>query len=155
MMRYIIGIDPGSKGAVAVLTWEGRVVEVFDIPQASGVPDCQEFLKRLSRYSNRAVAVLEKARPSKGARSMFLYGMFYGAILAVLAANRIGIYEVTAERWKRVMVPTNGKKVSDAERKRLAVLKAKAMHPEVAELLRTHHRAEALLIAEYYRHNGR
>ena len=31
-MNYIIGIDPGASGAVAILDHEGQLIEVWDIP---------------------------------------------------------------------------------------------------------------------------
>lgn len=150
-----IGVDPGKKGAMAML----YVNEKGSIEPNVSPWDDERFVKWL--LGIRAVAMengehifaaVEKvgARPGQGTVSMFSFGQSYGFILGVLAALGIGCQLVPPGAWKREFGLLNADK-------RQSVKVCKRLFPGV-NLLPTEKcrkesdgMAEALLIAEYAR----
>lgn len=145
----VIGIDPGKRGGIAVLSLIGEVLR----------------LERMPENLNRLIEVLESERegllrvfferqqpmPKQGVLSMFNLGKHYGEIRGVLVAMNISFEEVVIQRWKREF-GLNGRGLKSKERKKKAVEKVCELFPEVRESVERHDGlAEALLIAEYGR----
>ena len=140
-MTYI-GIDPGKKGAMAIIRGPGDYTLVsFDI---------EAYSRELLRVDG-AVCALERvgAMPGQGVTSMFSFGENYGFIQGLLTANAIPYELVTPQRWKKAFEVTGDKNSSVAVAKRL--------FPGVSLLRTVNSRkdddgmAEALLLAEYAR----
>lgn len=112
-MSYIIGIDPGNKGAVAILTAAGELVEVWDMPtlevkvgKATKTRISPELLaQELRNWDDVKVACMEAvaSSPQMGVASAFAFGEGFGIVKGVLAALGIPLTLVPPARWKRDM----------------------------------------------------
>lgn len=147
-----IGIDPGKSGAIALISSNGRNIEVApfdpivyvkalkrvsDVGKAVGVQSCKCCLEHVS------------AMPKQGVTSMFNFGQNFGWIQGMLDSFGISYELVKPAKWKKEFSVTADKNSSIAVCKRL--------FPDVS-LKRTERcvkdddgMAEALLMAEYAR----
>ena len=94
-MSVVIGIDPGKKGAIAVLCDDIAYTSLYDK---------DEYLAVLSAYRREAtICAIEKvhAMPKQGSVSMFNFGQNYGWIKGVLSAYGIPFQEVAPQTWKK------------------------------------------------------
>jgi len=157
---FVIGIDPGATGAVAILNKDGGLVDVFDMPSLDMLIGGKnkrrvvpELLAAELRFYDKpgTVGVVEQvsARPGQGVASMFAFGQAYGQVLGVLAGMSIPTTTVTSAVWKRDLKMTSFK---DAAR-----LKAAQTWPLAAKQFARNKddgRAEASLIALWFqKHN--
>ena len=96
-MTYI-GLDPGKKGAMAIIesTPDG-IGEVKIIPF-----DPSDYISALKSYSG-AVACIEDvhALRGNGITSSFVFGKTYGWLLGVLDALGVSYQAVSVQKWKR------------------------------------------------------
>jgi Holliday junction resolvasome RuvABC endonuclease subunit len=154
-MKYILGVDPGIHGAVAVLTQDGQLVEVFDMPtmevkvgKATKNRISPELLvaelRGRAEYTAAAYIEAVSASPQMGVTSSFAFGEALGIIKGVLAAMNIPVRMVPPAKWKRDMNLNASKDGSRA--------KAIALWPaQAAEFKRVRDdgRAESALIAAW------
>lgn len=158
-MSFIIGVDPGASGAIAILEDNGQLVQVFDMPsvelQVRGKAKrrvAPEMLASELRLYNvqGTVAVVEQvsAMPGQGVSSMFAFGQAYGLVLGVLAGLWIPTSTVTPSAWKKALKLNTGK---DAARAKAAQL----WPAQASEFKRVKDdgRAEAALIAHWGLHH--
>jgi crossover junction endodeoxyribonuclease RuvC len=154
-VSYVIGIDPGISGAIAVFDWYTKsLVEVVDMPTLE--VDSGKTKKRhisavslanhLTLFSNAHV-VTEKvgAMPGQGVVSMWNFGRSAGIIEGVVAALRMPHTYVTPQTWTKGVGRAAGK---DASR-----MRAMELFPTRAELFKRAKddgRADAALIAYWY-----
>ncbi|MBQ1805433.1 MAG: hypothetical protein II010_05975 [Oscillospiraceae bacterium] len=141
-MTYV-GIDPGAKGAFAIL--DVGTVDVLPL-------DMEEFtaaMRRLDPKHTRVVLEHVSAMPGQGVVSMFTFGAGWGRIMGVLDALRIPYELVRPQKWKKTFSVTSDKNSS--------IEVAKRLFPGI-DLHRTERSrkdddglAEALLMAEYAR----
>lgn len=94
-MTYI-GIDPGKKGAVAVIHEDGEV-EVCPMENVM----LSLILKALSKIPTRCCLEKVHAMPGQGVTSMFNFGVSYGYLKGLLDAYNISYQEIPPERWKK------------------------------------------------------
>jgi crossover junction endodeoxyribonuclease RuvC len=148
-----IGIDPGLRsGAYAALDHHGGYLEAGDIPQEGdriSAKDFKEVLMRLLPKGDTMEVCIELVytRPGQGSVSTGRFLRATGAIEAVcsLTATTPVMY-VTPKEWK--------KHYGLSANKGDSVILAKRLWPEAAQHLKRvkdHGRAEALLIAEFWR----
>lgn len=139
-----IGIDPGKKGAIAIIYEDGAAeVAPMDAAHYRTILACVD--------EHTTVCALERvsARPGQGVVSMFSFGESYGYLQGLLDAYQIPYELVTPQRWKKAFEVTGDKNSSIAVAKRL--------FPGVSLLRTVNSRkdddgmAEALLLAEYAR----
>ncbi len=143
-----IGIDPGKKGALAVIDTEAPA-PVIAVPfSESG------YLAELRGIDpGKSIVALEKvaAMPGQGVTSMFNFGCGYGWLQGILEALRFPYELVPPQRWKRAFGVTSDKHTS--------IRAAQRLFPGVSLLASPRCRiendgmAEALLLAEYARRN--
>lgn len=150
-MSYVMGIDPGNKGAVAILTAEGELVEVWDMPtlevkvgKATKTRISAQLLAHeLRNWDNVLRCHMEavSSSPQMGVSSAFAFGEGFGVVKGVLAALQIPLVLVPPAKWKRDMGLNQSKDGSRA--------KAIAKWPRHAgefKLVKHDGRAEAALI---------
>jgi crossover junction endodeoxyribonuclease RuvC len=156
-MSFIIGIDPGASGAVAILERSGRLVQVFDMPAVEVVVGGKakrrvspEMLAAELRLYNVAdtIAIVEQvsAMPGQGVSSMFAFGEAFGLVKGVLAGLAIPVQTVTPGKWKKALQLNAGKDASRA--------KAAALWPDQAgefKRVKDDGKAESALIAYWGR----
>ncbi len=161
-MTTFIGIDPGFKGAIAIIHKDG--VKVIDSPTLTvGTKrdyHIHEMIQILDPYTTQEgfginiQAAIEKVHaipPPASRASAFTFGKGFGIWLGILAALWIPCEQVTPQRWQKEMMDgmQKGKDASRAQ--------AMALFPAIAEELKRKAddgRADALLIAEWRRRQG-
>ena len=143
MKTWIVGVDPGKTGGVAVLdTVFPSESAVYDMPMLGPEPDSRE-LARLMSGAFLVVIEFQGAMPKQGVSSTFSLGMQYGKILAVADLSGARILRPRPAEWKRGM-SLIGKEKDDSR------AEAIRQFPQLAGMLSRkmdHGRAEALLIA--------
>lgn len=150
-MKYVIGIDPGSSGATAILDHEGNLIEVWDIPTVeikSGKTvkkriSPEMFAAELRNWQDAAHCYTEKvsAMPGQGVSSMFQFGESLGIIRGIMAGMAIPTTLVPPATWKRDMKLPIGKEWS---RQRAAQMWPK--HAREFARVKDDGRAEAALL---------
>lgn len=149
---FFIGIDPGLKGAIAVLDDTGNVIDLWDMPvmaKSKGKKTVKNQVNAgalcdlLLPYMNNAVTIERvSAMPGQGVSSVFSFGDTVGAIRGVCCALKMRLQYVTASSWKKHYgLPAD---------KELARAKAIELYPS-AHLphKKDADKAEAILIARY------
>lgn len=142
-----IGIDPGKKGALAVIDTEA--------PAPFAVPFSERGYLDVLRDTDpgKSIVALEKvaAMPGQGVTSMFNFGCGFGWTQGILEALRFPYELVPPQRWKKAFGVTSDKHTS--------IRAAQRLFPGVSLLASPRCRiendgmAEALLLAEYARRN--
>lgn len=157
-MSFIIGIDPGAGGAVAILERTGELVQVFDMPSVEVVvggkakkrvsPEMLAAELRLYNVSG-TVAIIEQvgAMPGQGVSSMFAFGEAFGLAKGVLAGMMIPFQTITPSKWKKAHNLNAGK---DAARAKAAALFP--AHAGEFKRVKDDGKAEAALIAHWGLH---
>ena len=154
--NIFIGIDPGKKGAIAVIN-NLNCLSLIDCPLINNkinnkkdinIKEIKEKLEEFEPITTNTkwFAVIEKAQamPGQGVTSMFNYGKGYGIYLGILTTLGIPFCEIRPQVWKKEFNLIKQDKAA-------SVAKARELYPQMAsKLLKTKDgRAEALLIAEY------
>jgi crossover junction endodeoxyribonuclease RuvC len=146
----LIGVDPGLSGALAILSADGTVELVSDLPivrdRSLAWVDGNELQSIIlgALQGRPAAALVERvsSMPAQGIASAFQFGVGFGSILSVLQALHIRIELVTPAVWKRSLGLSKDKHAS--------LHKARLLFPSAELHLAKHDgRAEALLIAHY------
>lgn len=157
-MNFVIGVDPGASGAVAILDRDGDLVHVFEMPvvelmvnnKAKRRISPEMLAADLRLYAVKAtIAYVEQvaAMPGQGVSSMFAFGQSLGIVQGVLAGLAIPTQLVTPGKWKKWQNLNTSK---DASRARAA-----AIWPNMAGEFRRAKddgKAEAALIAHWGLH---
>lgn len=144
-MIQIIGLDPGAKGAMAVLTLDRRLrLYRFD---GKSEQDIAHTI--LAESVNTCYAFLEKvhAMPSQGSQSTFTFGKNLGFLRGVLVASGIPFEDVTPQVWQRG-VGMGQTFPTQQHRKRAATQLAQQLYPGIKI---TQDASDGILIAEYGR----
>ena len=148
--HIILGIDPGARGAIAVLDGDGNLVEIHDMPaveENSGRPATNAPLLAAilaKTHASRAYVEFVGARPTDAKASAFAFGRARGVIEGVAGSLAIPLRFITPPVWKRAAGVAPGKENKDAARAR-----AIARWPAQAEMFgrkKDVDRAEAALI---------
>ena len=107
-----VGIDPGVTGALAILNSKGECLHVEDMPvmelrKGKKQVNAVEVARILERWQSLSkeplVAFIEAVHsmPGQGVSACFNFGMGYGIVQGVLAAERIPYILVTPQEWKK------------------------------------------------------
>lgn len=151
----IIGIDPGAKGGMALLTDRGEVVETIPF---DGIKE-KEIIFALDKWialalPSRPTVYLEKVGYIKGdgGKGAFTFGQVYGFIRGAVQMARLRLVDVYPMMWQARMgcMTMGAKNVS----KNRAIALFPRYHAERPRGI-THGVADAMLIAEYGRIHGR
>jgi hypothetical protein len=113
-----------------------------------GILDSEKIWNEMSqaRDGQDVIVVVEKvhAMPKQGVSSTFKFGMAFGVALSLSKRFKTGVVMVTPQLWKKSL------KLSSS--KLLSLDLARSLFPNAPLTLKKHDgRAEALLIAEWYR----
>ena len=138
----IVGIDPGAKGAIALLYPD--FAEVHDMPVIGKEVNGAEVAAILTEFSPEHIW-LEQINPfGMGRTSAFTFGRGYGILQGVFQTLKIPYTLVTPQKWK--------KKYGISKNKALSRQLATRLFPAIADQfkrVKDDGRAEALLIAKY------
>ena len=154
---YILGIDPGMGGALAIYSPGLTGVYVYDIPKSidSGI-DAQALASLVERihltYPN-ITAVVERVSSMPRQAGAFAFGLSTGIIHGCLASHGIPFELVSPNVWKAKMGLTRFPDETYAQNKTRARALASQLFPALASQfnrVKDDGRAEALLLAVYY-----
>ena len=148
----IIGCDIGRAGALALLSPEGELLEVVDMPVLNDGPKGRASVNApllasvIYRWqATRAFVEYVGARPGEGAGGAFAFGRARGCVEGVCAAAGLPVAFLTPPVWKRAVgIPPGKDGAKDAARS-----EAIRRWPGKAELfarVKDDGRAEAALI---------
>jgi hypothetical protein len=123
-MNKIIGIDIGSKGALALLSPTGDLLEIEDMPilrdGPANRPNVNAPLLASIVYRWQATTAFVEfvsARPGEGATGAFSFGRSKGVIEGVCAAAGLPVAFITPSSWKRAIgIPPGKDGAKDAAR---------------------------------------
>ncbi len=150
--NVIIGIDPGQKGAIAIL-YENENFHIEDMPLINKELDIHIFKKLIIHYLKKTTIGLETihAMPGQGVVSMFNMGRHYGELIGCIkilsTINNIKLLNITPQKWRKHFNLPKGKESS--------INKCCELFPEHKNLFfgpkggKKDGRADALLIAKY------
>ena len=150
--KYYIGIDPGSKGAMAIIDSEGNVADIIDIDNNvdtySGL--IIQFMDNLDNDFYVAVEdVCGRPGQSCAANTTFMKLAGYAELVGYFIAT--DFLKVKPQVWKKHFGLIFPKDMSKTDKKHKSIELAKELFPAVADQLTASKdgRAEALLIARY------
>ena len=150
--KYYVGIDPGSKGAMAIIDSEGNVADIIDIDNNvdtySGL--IIQFIDNLDKDFYVAVEdVCGRPGQSCAANTTFMKLAGYAELVGYFIAT--DFLKVKPQVWKKHFGLIFPKDMSKTEKKHKSIELAKELFPAVADQLTASKdgRAEALLIARY------
>jgi len=146
-MRYVIGLDPGEKGGIAVLDKEGDVVEVSNMPMT--MLDILSFLRNYP--SDECVAYLENVghgMPGQSSAATARFARHNGHLEMALMAVGIKTNMVTPQKWEKSYQLGKSSDYSKTEWKNRLKAKAQQLFPKERITLAV---CDALLLAEYGR----
>lgn len=166
MTGYIIGVDPGLTGAIALYHPDTGSLFIEDVPihvlkrgtsnkrhvDLMGVARIVDNFIGLATAEAAAspIAYVEKvgSRPGEAPAYAFDFGRTTGILLGVCAAHFLRIEQVTPQQWKRVLgVPA----AKDGARARASQYFPR--HSHLWTRVKDDGRAEAALIAFYGAHH--
>jgi crossover junction endodeoxyribonuclease RuvC len=144
------GVDIGLTGAIAVLTENGELLAVEDMPVLHGSPHNRVTVDATALadlllfrwHGTRAYIEFVGPRPDEGGVSGFAFGRARGVVEGVCAAAGLPVTFITPASWKRTIGLAFGSKDS-------ARSEAARRWPQQAALferVKDHDRAEAALI---------
>jgi hypothetical protein len=124
MTTYVLGIDIGVTGGIALLNEAGALIDLFVMPCLHDGPKNRRtingpLLAEIVYKSHARTAFVERVgpRPREGAVGAFAFGDSKGVIRGVLAAAAIPTVWLTSPQWKRVVGVAPGKEgAKDAAR---------------------------------------
>lgn len=104
MTRYIIGIDPGSLGGVAVLDTQENLIKAIKMPET--FPDICNLIRNIASDCGAAniVAVMENVghgMPGQSSSATAKFARHNGHLEMALYAVGIRTEMVTPQKWQR------------------------------------------------------
>ena len=124
MAKVVLGIDPGAKGAIAILSETGELIEVIDMPasleangrQTTNAPLLASVI--VKSQANRIFCEFLASRPSDGVMQAFSFGRCRGVIEGIAGAYDLPVVFITPPTWKRFAGVPPGKENKDVARTR-------------------------------------
>ena len=99
-MSIYIGLDPGKKGAMAIMGYSNTTGERY---MMKIIPfDPQEYIKALKQFNGATVCIEQvHSLPREGVKSVWSFGQTYGWLLGVLDAVGLSYQTVPPNLWKK------------------------------------------------------
>ena len=123
MTTFWLGVDPGKDGAIALLSSDGKLMEIIDMPYL--LETTRGIFEPAAHITFPCFAALEaqQAMPKQGVSSTFTTGQGFGRLEGLLTGLQIPYEVVRPQRWMREM----GIPVGADKRKHVEV--AQSMYP--------------------------
>ncbi len=145
MRGYIIGVDPGALGGIAVLDGtNGEVVECVKMPSTP-----MDILSYLRNWDSSSVCYLEDVgmgMPGQSSKATATFARHNGHLEMALLALGISTIKVTPQKWQKALGLSGKKGESKQSHKNRIKAKMQSRHPSVKMTLWA---ADALAIASY------
>ena len=150
---FTLGVDIGTKGAIALIDECGALIAVEDMPILRDGPKGRPavnapLLAALVYRSHVTHAIIEYvgARPGEGAVGAFAFGRSRGVVEGVLAACGVPASHIAPAAWKRAVgIPPGKDGAKDAARSE--AIRRWPNHAAAFARVKDDGRAEAALIA--------
>ena len=99
-MSIYIGLDPGKKGAMAIMGYSNTTGERY---MMKIIPfDPQEYNKTLKQFNGATVCIEQvHSLPREGVKSVWSFGQTYGWLLGVLDSVGLSYQTVPPNLWKK------------------------------------------------------
>jgi crossover junction endodeoxyribonuclease RuvC len=148
----ILAIDIGVQGAIAFLTPERQLIDIFDMPVLNDGPAGRRAVNAPLRaeivFKSHAVEAFIEfvgARPGEGAVGAFAFGRSRAVVEGVLGAAGIPAQHIAPAAWKRAVGIKPGKEgAKDAAR--AEAIRRWPSHASLFARVKDYGRAEAALI---------
>ena len=149
--KYFIGIDAGSNGAISIINSEGKLLEIFKIPDT-----IEETWKSLEKYKEsiergEVFGATEKIWSMAGNGHVGAFTLGYNVCVAIttLIHNKIPYEKVLPKTWQKTYsLISQSKFPNQTTWKKYLFEKAQELFPSDKFYI---YQADALLIAEYLR----
>ena len=152
-MDLVLGVDIGSRGAVAVLSSDGDLVSVHDMPVLLDGPSGRRAVNAplladiiAEAHATKAYVEYVGARPGEGAVGAFAFGRSRGVVEGVLGALSVSATSIAPASWKRIVGLPAGKEGAKTAARAEAIRRWPA-HSALFARVKDDGRAEAALIA--------
>ena len=147
-MIYVIGIDPGQTGGIAMVNEDG----LADATRYPGdIPSAAAFVSMLRKeYGRPRLAIIEKVHsmPKQGVASSFKFGTNFGAWQGIMAARNVPYLLVTPHGWQKIMLKDAPRKGRTTKERSLEV--ARQLFPDIDLKFKVDDgKADALHMARY------
>jgi len=150
-VKRILGVDIGLSGALAILSEEGELLAIDDMPAlADGTakrrtinPILLASILRAHMPIDHAYVEFISARPGEGAVGAFAFGRCRGIVEGVLGSFGIPTTFITPPCWKRAVGLPPG---VDKDRSRSMAIARFPSHAEEFRRVKDDGRADAALI---------
>jgi len=140
----VIGIDPGAKGGITLITKNGVVSKKCPDTPEKMAGEFMNMLEQVDSLSNTKVCMeFVHAFPTDSRRSAFKFGTNYGLWRGIVASYDIEYAEVSPQKWIKYFEIG---KLTKTERKRALKEKAIKLFPNIKV---TFNISDSLLIAHY------
>lgn len=152
----VLGIDPGQKGALALVASDATLIDLVDMPtiqitKTRAEIDSHRLVEILEDWRGlegeyRVLVERQQAMPKQGAASGFTIGQGYGVLLGIFSAQKVSHEIVQPKAWQGAVLG----KIAAGTSKDRSRLHAQRLYPE-ADLGRRKDegRSDAVCIALY------
>lgn len=142
MSKQYIGIDPGLKGGIAVITDESKYIHPMPVNENGIlVKDLRDIILYTEKVNDKFI-IIEKvhAMPKQGVTSMFTFGKGYGAIIAVVEMLGYPYQLVTPQAWELFTgepMPLTAREAAERHlvTPSMAIVDESGKYPEVKKLI--------------------
>lgn len=150
MIKYFLGIDPGSSGAITILSDEGKIVESFKL-----LPTILENWRSLEKYKENIekgelMGLLEQNHPYgvEGVSSAFTFGFNSCLAETIYLHNKIPFERISPQGWMKGFCMVRIKNESQTLWKGRLYKKACELYPLEKFYI---YQSDSILIATYLR----
>lgn len=152
---YVLGIDPGITGGIALVDHNKERVLAMDVPtflidikgkkrrNAIDIDALVEMLRDFQGCIDLVVMEEVHPMPTNGSIACFRLGETFGVLQGVLAAHKMPVHLVSPQKWKKHFDLLKKDKYSSLTMARYM------FGDEFLMRKKDHNRAEALLIAQW------
>ncbi len=133
---FILGIDPGLKGALAM--WDGQQhLDLLDMPIGKSTgrgnevlwPALNDYWDGLFIWADHVFLERVHSMPREGVSSAFKFGTVFGGLRAMAAAKRLPLTLVTPNQWMKEIGVGKGSKEA-------SIIRATELFPKYAKSFR-------------------
>ncbi len=149
MAGYVVGIDPGKGGALALLSLDLREARVWDCP--ADYLSVSELWTEIRAGHQVVAAAIEQvgafrvAGRTQGGTSMFSFGQNFGVWLGLLAGSAVPHTTVRPQRWQASLLDG-----ASGDPKERSLLMARRLFPFLdLHRKKDHGKADALHLARW------
>lgn len=101
MIRFFVGIDPGKKGAIAVLARDGLPMAIESLPYLDRAVDVPSLQAWMNLWAPECQVTIERQGHRGGQAGVYTILTNYGRLMATMEMEGIRFKEVTPAVWNK------------------------------------------------------